>query len=139
MIALFLFYDMANGKQAWMAFSKKFRHCNVITYDGKHWVLIDMDRLGIHTRVLDAKSATALMRGLKKIKYLTAMVCVEIDKPKRISWKPLWGRTCNELCRYATGVDTGLTFNPIGLYKKLLKYNGKRNYEILDAWRRRDG
>jgi len=139
MIAIYLFYDIASGKQAWMGFSKEFRHCNVITYDGEHWINFDMDRLGIHSKVLDVPSGRALIRGLKVIKPLTAMVCVDIGERKGINWKPWWVRSCNELDRYLTGVDVGFTFNPMHLYRKLLGYNGRRNYEILYAWRRQDG
>ncbi len=139
MIAYFLFYNEANGPQAWMGFSKEFSHCNIITFDGAHWVNFEMDKFGIHSRVLDVSSARGLIRGLKTIKGLTAMVCVEVGEPKAIRWKPWWVRSCNELGRYLSSVDVGFTFNPRHLYHKLLKYNGRRNYEILYAWRRSDG
>lgn len=139
MIAIFLFFDIANGKQAWMGFSKEFRHCNVITYDGAYWINFDFDRYGIQSRVLDVSRGWGLIRGLKIIKSLTGLVCVDIKQRKSISWKPYWVRSCNELDRYLTGVDVGFTFNPRHLYSKLLRYDNKRNYEILYAWRRQDG
>lgn len=139
MIAYFLFYDYSTGKQAKLAFSKEFRHCNIITYDGEAWVNVEFDSTGLLTKVLDVPSGNALIRGLKSIKMLTAMIVVDIGERKKVLWKPLWGRSCNELDRYVSGVDIGLTFNPIHLYRKLLRYDGKRNYEILYAWRRHDG
>lgn len=137
MIAYFLFFNVATGKQAWMGFSQEFCHCNVIVYDGSHWINYDFDKYGIHGRVLDVPSGWQLIRGLKIIKSLSAMVCVEISQRKAISWKPWWVRSCNELDRYLTGVDVGFTFNPRHLYSKLLRYGGRRNYEILYAWRRK--
>jgi hypothetical protein len=139
MIAIFLFYKFANGKQAWLGLSKEFKHCNVITYDGEHWINFDMDRQGIHSKVLDVPNGNALLRGLKIIKLLTAMICVNVGERKKINWKPLWVKSCNELDRYLTGVDIGFTFNPMHLHRKLIKYSGRRNYEILYAWRRKDG
>lgn len=139
MIAIYLFYNIASGKQAWLGFSKEFCHCNVITYDGEHWINFDMDRKGIHSKVLQVTSGNALLRGLKIIKSLTAMVCADIQERKSVSWKPFWVRSCNELDRYLTGIDVGFTFNPVNFYQKLLGLNGRRNYEILYAWRRKYG
>lgn len=139
MIALFLFYNFSSGIQANLAFSKEFRHCNIITYDGEYWINVEFDSTGILTKVLDVPKGKALIRGLKTIQSLTAMIVVDIGERKKVAWKPLWGRTCNELDRYVSGVDVGLTFNPRHLHSKLLRYNGKRNYEILYAWRRQDG
>lgn len=48
------------------------------------------------------------------------------------TWKPLMIPTCNEFTRLITGVDIGFTFNPIHLFKKLLKYDSIRNYHIVD-------
>lgn len=139
MIAYFLFYNYSTGVQANLAFSKEFRHCNVITFDGENWVNVEFDATGILTRVLDVNDGWSLIRGLKTIKVLTAMVVVDINERKKVAWKPFWVRSCNELDRYVAGIDLGFTFNPRHLYSKLLRYNGKRNYEILYAWRRQDG
>ena len=136
MIAFFLFYNFSSGVQARLAFSKEFRHCNIITYDGDHWVNTEFDSSGIIIRVLDVPRGRALIRGLKTIQSLMAMVIVDISDRKKVAWKPWWVRSCNELDRYLSGVDIGFTFNPRHLYNKLLRYNGKRNYQILHAWRR---
>ncbi|MBX4189675.1 hypothetical protein KW791_00035 [Candidatus Parcubacteria bacterium] len=82
------------------------------------------------------KEGVALIRGLKVIKELIAMVTVWIDKRARFPWKPWWVRSCNEFDRYVSGIDVGFTFNPRHLYAKLLKYDKVRNYEILQQWRR---
>ncbi len=136
MIAIFLFYNISNGVQAKLAFSKTFRHCNIITFDGSHWINYELDSFGVHTRVLHVKDGVALIRGLKIIKQLVAMVTVWIVNRARFDWKPWWVRSCNEYNRYVGAVDIGFTFNPRHLFSKLLKYDKKRNYEILQLWRR---
>lgn len=136
MIAIFLFYSIANGKQSRMAFSKEFRHCNIITFDGAHWVQHDLDSYGIHTRVLKITNSPALLRALRSMKFLTAMIIVSIDKRARTVWKPFWVRSCNEFNRQTSGIDVGLTLNPSHLYRNLLKYDKRRNYEVLGQWRR---
>lgn len=135
MIAIFAFYEVANGVQSFLSFSRIFQHCNVITFDGDIWLNVDFDRFGIHTRRLKVKSGARLCNALKSMPILTALVVVDIAEPVGICWKPWWVRSCNELCRYLTGVDIGFTFNPAHLYKKLLKYD-QSNYTVLNAWRR---
>lgn len=136
MIAIFLFYNIATGRQAKLAFSKDFKHCNIITYDGESWVSYDIDGYGIHTRVLDVTDGQKLLRSLRIIKTLTATICVSVKEKHFNPWKPFWVRSCNEFNRHISGVDINFTFNPCHLYKKLLRYDGKRNYEVLSAWRR---
>lgn len=139
MIAIYNFYSISNGVQSKLAFSDEFRHCNVITYDGRDYVLVEFDSTGIILRVLTVTSLSGLLRGLRSVKELTAIISVEIQDRKKSMWLPWWVRSCNELCRYATGINLGFTFNPVHFYSKLLKYNKTRNYEILTHWRRNDG
>jgi hypothetical protein len=139
MIAIFLFYNVSSGPQAKLAFSKEFRHCNVITYDGKDWVLVEFDLTGLYTSVLKVTKGESLIRNLRIMKSLIAQIVVEINTRHPVRWKPWWVRSCNELDRYVTGVNIGLTFNPRHLYNKLIKYSGKRNFQILETWRRTDG
>ena len=135
MICIFCFYNVSSGVQARLAFSKTFKHCNVVTFDGKYWVAHEFDSMGFQTRNVQAHSATSLIRGLKHINSLVALVAVEVYKRPQITWKPFLVRSCNEIDRYITGVNTGFTFNPKNLYNKLLKYAGT-DYEILYHWRR---
>lgn len=139
MIAIILFYNHSTGIQRWLSFSEEFSHCNIITYDGADWINIECDSTGILTRCLEVPSLKALLRGLKTIKTLTAYIVVDINKRKHMSWKPMWVRSCNELDRYISGVDVGFTINPVHLYKKLIRYDCRRNYEILTHWRRSNG
>lgn len=136
MIAIFLFYNISNGPQSRLSFSKDYKHCNVITYDGKHWLLFEFDALGLHAKILKVKSFDALARGLPLIPSLTSMIAVEIKSQRKYKWRPFLVRSCNEFNRYITNVDIGFTLNPRHLHGKLIKYNAKRNFDILRQWRR---
>jgi|SRR5882672_10327446 len=139
MIAIFVFYNVAQGYQARLAFSDEFKHCNIITYDGEDWILLDLDATGYRVRHLIPSNGTQLLRALRSLKEVSALISVNINKRHRFGWKPFIGGACNEICRYGAGIDLGFTFNPIHLYKKLLKYRHKRNYEMLSHWRRKHG
>jgi hypothetical protein len=136
---VFIFYKVATGVQAWMSFSKEFKHCNAIVYDGTDWLMIDFDRTGFLMRKVKCKDGKSLLRNLPVVQDISAIISVSVKARAKVRWKPFLVRSCNEVCRYAAGVDIGFTFNPIHLYRKLLKYNHKRNYEVLSAWRREHG
>ena len=139
MIATFLFYDIAQGAQSILAFSKEFKHCGLVMFDGEHSCLYSYNKAGIKTQILKAANLNELINSMKRVTRCTGIVSVEIIQPANIWWKPLMIRSCNEIARYLSGIDIGLTANPRHLYNKLLKYHGKRNYELLYAWRRSNG
>lgn len=139
LLAIFIFYSVANGIQSNLAFSKEFKHCNVATFDGSDWVLVDFDHTGLLTRLIKCKDGAELIKRLPIIKEVSATMSVNISQRVKKIWTPWWVRSCNEISRYSTGVDIGFTFNPAHLHSKLLKYNGKRNYQILSQWRRSHG
>jgi hypothetical protein len=139
LIAVFVFYRIATGVQAWLSFSEEFKHCNIITYDGSDWIMLDFDRSGLLTRKIKCPDGDSLIKNLPVIKDVTAIVTVSVNERHKSRWFPWWVRSCNEVCRYASGVDIGFTFNPVHLYSKLLKYRHSRNYEVLSAWRRTHG
>lgn len=135
MICIFCFYNVSSGIQAKLAFSEVFKHTNIITFDGEVWIATEFDLYGIHNQRVKAHSGPSLLRGLKYIESLTAMVAVNVNERAQHHWKPYLVRSCNELDRYISGVNIGFTFNPKHLYNKLLRNNGT-NYEILYHWRR---
>lgn len=139
MIAVFIFYNKSSGVQSRLAFSEEFKHCNIITFDGYDWIMLDFDQTGLLTRKVYCKDGAALIRNLPVIKDVSAIISVSIDERVKVGWRPWWVRSCNEVSRYASGVDIGFTFNPIHLYSKLLKYRRRRNYEVLSHWRRNNG
>jgi hypothetical protein len=139
LIAMFVFYSYSSGIQARLAFSKEFRHCNVITFDGRDWIVIDFDRTGLIARTIHCKGAESLLKTLPIIKEVTAIVTVDIKERSKYRWSPWWVRSCNEICRYRAGIDLSFTFNPAHLYYKLLKDRRRRNYRILAHWRRDHG
>jgi len=139
LIAIVIFWSLARGVQAKLAFSKEFKHCNIITYDGANWIMLDFDRTGFVTRKINCPSGEALVKRLRLVSDISAIVAISVYEKAKPCWKPYLVRSCNEICRYACGIDIGLTLNPRHLYSKLLKYSGKRNYEVLSAWRRDHG
>lgn len=137
-LAIFLFYNKATGKQAFLSFNETIKHVNVIVYDGTQPVLIDMDKTGIKTRVLRITDVNKILSNIKRIPILTSIIVAYIDKRAASAWRPWWVRSCNEIARHATGINVGFTFNPIHLYNKLLQCDGT-DYDILTHWRRDNG
>ena len=138
MIATFVFYNKSHGKQAKLAFSKDLVHSNIIIEDGSGSTMIMFEMDGIRLKRFNEVMYEKLFLKLPKANFISATIRANIDQRKRFKWFPWWARTCNEVCRYASGIDIGFTFNPRHLYNKLLKYDGKRNYIIVSQWRRMD-
>lgn len=136
MIAFYMFYNHGEGKLNRLSFSKEFRHCNVITFDGSTWNQFTWSPNGIFVRRLSVINMDRLFSAIRCIPSLTACVVVEINTPCVFKNSPFGVNSCNELSRYMTAIDVGMTFNPKHLYKKLLKYGKIRNYTILMEWRR---
>jgi hypothetical protein len=139
LIAIIIFYNKSEGPSARLAFSSEFRHCNTITYDGRDWIMTEFLPSGILTRVIHCQDGARLVDRLQIIPEATAIISLSVDYRAKIRWFPWWVRSCNEVCRYVSGVDTGWTFNPCHLYKKLLKYDQRRNWIVLSHWRLKDG
>lgn len=135
MICIFCFYNVSSGIQAKLSFSKQFKHCNLITYDGSVWMAHEFDKEGFHFRTLNVFSSSSLLRGLRIIDSLTALIGVEVKEKASIRWKPYLVRSCNEIDRYISGIDIGFTFNPKHLYNKLL-YSNSAKFDVLYDWRR---
>lgn len=142
MIVTFVFYNKSYGKQAKLAFSKELVHSNIVIDNGKSLTMLMFERSGLIIRPVYRKAGASVIKELIKLlpknDKVSAIVNIEIHFRKKFLWFPWWARTCNEVCRYGSGIDIGFTFNPRHLYSKLLKYNGKRNYEIISQWRRSD-
>jgi len=138
-LSVFIFYTISAGNQSALSFSKEFKHCNIITFDGEDWILVEFDKTGLLTRKIKCKNGYKLVKNLKVVPEISAIVSISVDKRAVTRWKPWIVRSCNEICRYASGADIGFTFNPIHLYRKLLRYNHVKNYEVLSAWRRSHG
>lgn len=137
MIAIFLFYDQGRGKAYHYTFSRICVHCNLITYDGDHWIMWEFGTSGITYRHIKARSGAAILRNIKRLPELSRIVTVDIYERCSIPWTMFMPRTCNEFARYISGVNVGLTCNPRHLYIKLITCL-KGNYTILHWWRRPD-
>ncbi len=137
MIAFFLFYNHSAGIQSRLAFSKEFLHCSVIVCNDSEYIHTTFGGDGIVNRLIFPKGWKQLARLYPAlVPTLSALVIVEIDKRHIKKWSPLWVKSCNEVCRYVSGIQIGFTFNPRHLYAKLIKYDSKLNYKILHAWTR---
>jgi hypothetical protein len=139
LIAVIIFYNKSQGPSQRLAFSSEFRHCNTITYDGDDWIMTEFLPSGLLIRRVKCKDGPTLVEKLRIIPEATAIISLAIDPRKKVPWFPWWVRSCNEVCRYVSGADTGWTFNPWHLYRKLIKYDQRRNWTVLSHWRRTDG
>lgn len=111
-------------------------HCALLCYQGDHCILFEIAPFGFIYRILKSNDVNRNLNAVKKLPVLSAFIAVMINKKKKVKEWPFKWYTCNEVCRYFSGVDIGWTFNPRHLFKKLLKYKAKRNYELLAHWRR---
>jgi hypothetical protein len=131
-LVLFVFYNKGQGIQQIFT-SKGIKHCNVICFCNGY-LLFETDKHGITYRSMSFESWDDILNCFKSVKSVHGLILTKINEKKNISWFPLWMRTCNELCRYVTGIDVGFTLNPTHLVKKLLKYDNRTNYEIINQW-----
>lgn len=136
MIVFFLFYNKARGIQRIFSFGSELQHCDVVAYDGKAWIGFQLSSKGIDFELIKVTRVDRFLQHLKIIPELVTVIGIDVERKNSFPWKPFWVRSCNELCRYLAGIDIGFTLNPRHLLKKLLKYNGKRNFQVIYAWRR---
>ncbi len=139
MICIFLFTSKSTEIPKLFTLSNEFQGCGLITYDGKDWINVDFGYEGIIIKTLNVPRETLLLRHLRAIENVSAIVKIELGYRNKSAWSPLWIKSCNELYRSISGIDIGFTFNPKHLYTKLMKYDGKRNYIITQFWRRSHG
>ena len=130
MIAVFLFYNQGIGKYSRFSFSKELVHSALLCYEGNRCILFEIAPTGFIYRILKNSDA------IKKLPSLSAFIAVFVKEKKKVKEWPIKWYTCNEVCRYFSGIDIGWTFNPKFLFKKLMKFKDKRNYELLSCWRR---
>jgi hypothetical protein len=136
MIAVFLFYDQGMGKHSRFSFSREFIHCALLCYQGDHCVLFEIAPHGFHYRLLNSRDMVKNLEAIKKMSCLSAYIAVFVKEKTKVGEWPFKGYTCNEVCRYFSGVAIGWTLNPKHLFKKLMKFKETRNYELLAHWRR---
>ena len=136
MIAVFLFYNKGIGKYRLFSFSKTLIHCALLCYDGDHCILFEIAPFGFIYRILKFNHVNRNLDAIKKLPCLSAFIAVFVKEKKKIREWPFKWYTCNEVCRYFSGVAIAWTFNSRHLFYKLLKYKNKRNYELLAQWRR---
>jgi hypothetical protein len=136
LIAVFLFYNTGIGKYSRFSFSKELVHSALLCYEGDQCILFEIAPAGFAYRILRSNDVNKNLEAIKKLPCLSAFIAVMISKKKKIKEWPFKWYTCNEVCRYFSGIDIGWTFNPKHLFNKILKYKNKRNYELLAYWSR---
>jgi len=140
LIAVFLFYDKTHGIFERISFSKDYKHCNILTFDGIGFVLSSLDKTGVTSKSMKINNLTSFLRrvpGLMPSLSAIIVTYVQERKPKR--WMPLSLNTCNEVARDISGLDIPFSFNVENLYKKIILWDQKSNYIIDYKWSRKDG
>jgi hypothetical protein len=138
MICIFLFFSNGNGMPNCLAYGP-YKRCNLIVHTDGNYLMIQMTKWGIRLRRIRANRFHSLVDKLFLLEGLEKVVCTRIREYPKNPWRPFWLRSCNELARYAGAVDIGHTWNPTHLFKKLLKYDNTRNYEIIHIRSRSNG
>lgn len=122
MIAIFLFYE---GK-FW-----KFSACSLILVTPDGAFMFEPYRSHIGFRKLKTMDIESYISKIKRYSKASELVVLEIKSEPRQRISSILSKTCNELLKHIAGLDLGFTFTPYQFYKQILKYNKKRNYEIL--------
>lgn len=132
MICIFIFYSKAEGYQKIFSFGNKIKHCNLVIYKDGMFTGFEFNKGGLKFKVYKEKSFTKLISNILKLKYIHSIIVTRVIKRKNKIWSPYIVRSCNEICRLLSGIDTGLCINPQTFYNAILKK--KTNYEIF--WRK---
>lgn len=137
MIAIFLFYDKTHGINKSLTFSKDLKHCNIITFDGRGYVMTTLDQTGISSRIIRIGNLSKFLKRLPALMPdLSSIISTFINCRAKRKWNPLSINSCNEVSRRISGIDLPITFNVATLYYYLIYFNGKREYDIDYIWRR---
>ena len=142
MLAIFVFHNRTRHRfMNLFTFSRDFKHVDVYIYNVQFnmWIGFRTGRDGITYSLSNIEDSSKLINKLSEIKEINHIIGVQIRYRAYFPWIPLTIPMCNEFARMITGINVGFTWNPCNLYNKLLKYDGKRNYDIFFTWRREDG
>jgi hypothetical protein len=140
MLVLFVFHNKTTHSILnFMAFSRRFKHVDLYTYDGKQWIGFRFGTDGMTYAFTGHSCLTDLAEQAKQLKETEALVALEVEKGCKFPWRPLSVPICNEFARFIAKIDVGFTWNPRHLYNKLIKYDQLTNFEVFYSWRRPDG
>lgn len=138
MISIFLFYNSSNGVLARMPINEDFKHVSIVTFDGDVPFYLTLNQFGLAVNRLKVRDLGRFLTKMRGQPTVTAYLACDCDVRVVRPWRPFFIQTCNEVCRVVSGLDIGVTLTPAHLFKKVLKWDGKRNFQILSAWRRKD-
>lgn len=136
---IFLFYNKSQGVPEWVPLHKDFRHCDYLLLDGNTCTMFSFNRKGVQVGRRWASTPDEVMQAINNIDQVSAYITLVKSYDYHRRWFPFQLRLCQEMSRIMTGLDIPLSLTPYGLYKKLLKYDCKRNYQILTHWSATDG
>lgn len=137
----FLFY---NYRYRWPSYfsPKAFSHVSLLIQGKQGWYSFNpTDAMG-EIREYAWKDSDRVLKTLTKVptlSHIVGLVLTSIKKPPKLYFPIMLPTACHNLVKYVSGVDLGWAFNPYFLYRQLLKYDQKRNYEIVRKWSLIDG
>lgn len=131
MIACFLFRDYSNDPWRIFSCSCKYKHVDLLLQVDDACIAFLIRKEGIKIKRIN-KAIHLIADKLYGCKDIKAMILAEIHDAKIKTCFPLIS-SCNELARRLSGIDVGFTLNPNNLYKAILKYDRKRNYQICES------
>jgi len=136
MRVVLVFYNHGDSWVSNWLLHEDYKHVDCFIEVGKRWFVLRLTHSGIAVRRSRYFSAGSLFNAAKKLSTVTCIIEIESYYVLRETFFVPRILTCNELARYLSKVDVGLTLTPYHFYKKLLKYDHMRNYEIITHWRR---
>lgn len=133
MLVIFAFTNEPKGTKIPYTLHKDFQSVYIFAFSDYRWIKFYFDKRGIQHKETN-RTAGKLLSILKRQHKVKTILIADVENPVSGWYFPLMIQSCNEIMRYLTGVDVGVTLNPFHLYRKLLKYDKKRNYSILFEW-----
>lgn len=132
----FVFCRNSQSRWSWIA-RKGWRHVYMYVSDGQGLYRYSPNGINLVVESIVLPSNISLKEYLKRVSDLagvTAVVGVEVEQSRALNdAQPFvqMGLTCSELCRIGSGVQVGRVWTPRMLYKRLMKYSYKRNFEVF--------
>lgn len=140
MLAIIVFHNRTRHRiMNLFTFSRHFKHVDIYMFDGSCWTGFRLDRYGITYAISYIGHGNAIIDQAREVSNIEAVIALDIDHRATFRWTGITIPMCNELARMIAGVDISFTWSPRHLYRKLLKYDQKRNFKIFYHWRRSNG
>ena len=127
-----IFANVNSGFFKWMARDKNLKHLEAIISDGQQTYTVCSKGATLSIRTLSTPALDFVERLLRLDKITMVVgICVESLRYQAVNPFLLLGNTCNEQIKRACGINLPLTTTVANFYKKLKRYDNKRNYKIF--------